>query len=141
MAKKNSSIYILLDTGSTHSFIDPQVAKQFNSEVVYTNTLYVTVANGPKMVCDSKCVIMGGYEFTFDPNLLKLGGCDMVLGFDFLTKYGPAKFDCEARKVTLKPKFIRPKFKIKIQENQVNAYFDMIFENSMNKLMKRDNSG
>lgn len=130
---KNNSISILIDTGSTHSFIDPQATQLFNSEVVYTNTLSVTVANGQKMMCDSKCLQfkwqMGGYEFVFDPKLLKLGGCDMVLGVDFLHKYGPAKFDYEARKVTLKPKFIRPKIKIKIQENQIDGEVEMISGN------------
>lgn len=87
---KNSSVSKLIDTGSTYSFIDPQAAKQFNSAIVCTNTLSVTVANGQKMECDSKCTnftwIMGGYEFSFDPKLLKLGGCDVVLGVDFLHK-------------------------------------------------------
>lgn len=121
---KNSVISILLDTGSTHSFIDPQAARQFNSAIVHTNTLSVTVANGDKMECASKYVqfkwLMGGYEFVFDPKLLKLGGCDMVLGVDFLTRYGPTKFDYAAWKVTMKPKFIKPRIKIKIQENQID---------------------
>lgn len=77
------------------------------------------------MECDSKCSnfkwIVGGYEFNFDPKLLKLGGCDMVLGVDFLHKYGPAKFDYDSRNVTMKPKFIRPKIKIVIQEHQLNG--------------------
>lgn len=140
---KNISISILIDTGSTHSFIDPRAAKQFNSQVVYTNMLSVIVANGEKMECDSKCFkwLMGGFEFTFDPKLLKLGGCDMVLGVDFLTKYGPAKFDYEARRVTMKPKFIRSKIKIKIQENQVDGELEMISSNLWEKCLKRRSLG
>lgn len=93
------------------------------------------------MMCDSKCVQfkwkIGGYEFVFDPKLLKLGGCDMVLGVDFLHKYGPAKFDYDEKKVTMKSKFIRSKIKIRIQENQVDGEVELVSGNSMTKMMKK----
>lgn len=106
-----------------------------------TSKLSVTVANGQKMERNSKCTnftwIMGGYEFYFDPKLLKLCGYDMVLGVDFLHRYGPAKFDYETRKVTMKPKFIRSKIKIVIQENQRDGVLEMITGKAVNKMFKK----
>lgn len=53
----------------------------------------VTVADGRKLECNSKCSNfvweVDNCKFTAGVRLLPLGGCDMVIGIDFLSKLGP----------------------------------------------------
>lgn len=44
---------ILIDTGSTHSFIDPIAARDSWCLVKATKPLLVSVADGNKLVCDA----------------------------------------------------------------------------------------
>lgn len=49
-------VYALLDSGSsTHSFIDPSTLQGVTCKVANTVPLVVMVANGEKMVTNSKC--------------------------------------------------------------------------------------
>lgn len=67
---KNNKLSILVDTGSTHNFLDPQAAKRVGCKLEYTNPLLVTVADGGKMNCNSKCFgfrwEMGKHAFSSD---------------------------------------------------------------------------
>ncbi|XP_012849939.1 PREDICTED: uncharacterized protein LOC105969713 [Erythranthe guttata] len=103
---KNNYLKMLLDTWSTHSFLDPQTTRQLGCEVIYTNNLLVTVANGNQMDCNAKCPAfqweMGKHHFIFEMRLLKLGGCDAVIGVDFMQKFGPVLFDHVNQFVTLR---------------------------------------
>lgn len=48
---KNNEVVILVDSGSTHSFLDPSVVRRVNCEVVMTNPLQVTVVGGGRIEC------------------------------------------------------------------------------------------
>ena len=52
----DSSLIILIDSGSTHSFLDEEVAKKLRCHLTSTQPLSVTVANGQKVLCKSVCV-------------------------------------------------------------------------------------
>ncbi|KAG8380737.1 hypothetical protein BUALT_Bualt06G0047200 [Buddleja alternifolia] len=52
---KNNTISVLVDIGSSHSFLDPYVAKKTGYEVEYTNPMQVTVADGNKLECNTRC--------------------------------------------------------------------------------------
>ncbi|KAL3624153.1 hypothetical protein CASFOL_032969 [Castilleja foliolosa] len=52
---KNNQLVILVDSGSTHSFLDPNVVAKVKCEVEVTNPLQVTVAGGGKIICSSRC--------------------------------------------------------------------------------------
>lgn len=103
---KNNQLSILVDTGSTHTFLDTQTAKTLGCEVVYTNNLMVTVANGHNVNCNTKCPNfqweMGNNHFYFEVRILKLGSCDLVLRVDFLRKFGPVLFDYNKLSITLR---------------------------------------
>ncbi|XP_026450774.1 uncharacterized protein LOC113350886 [Papaver somniferum] len=64
------SITILVDSGSTHSFIDPELAKLSGCLVEPTATFQVVVADGNKLVSSSRCPEfqweMQGHKFQFD---------------------------------------------------------------------------
>ena len=99
-------LIILIDSGSTHSFIDANVAGELQLPVENSPVLAVTVANGSVMLCDSYTAgftwFMQSYEFVVDLRILKLGRCDMVLGVDWLRKFSPILFDFIKMKITFK---------------------------------------
>ncbi|KAA8524512.1 hypothetical protein F0562_010935 [Nyssa sinensis] len=78
---KKNMVIILIDSGSTHNFLDPVMAKRTGASIQFTNPLAVVVADATKlqskaMVKDFQWV-MQGITFTTDMRLLPLGGCDM----------------------------------------------------------------
>ncbi|XP_019151052.1 PREDICTED: uncharacterized protein LOC109147849 [Ipomoea nil] len=84
---------ILVDSGSTHSFLDPKILTQLRREPEKAQILRVTVANGEQISCDAICRRLRwqiqGETFEKDFRLLRLGGCDMVLGMDWIDRYAP----------------------------------------------------
>ncbi|KAA8550255.1 hypothetical protein F0562_001939 [Nyssa sinensis] len=90
---KKNVVTILIDLGSTHNFLDPVMAKRTGASIQFTNPLAVVVADGTKL--QSKAVVkdfqwvIQGTTFTTDMRLLPLGGCDMVLGVQWLSTLGP----------------------------------------------------
>lgn len=83
-----SKLMILIDNGSTHNFLDESTAKRLKCSLISTQPLSVIVANGSKVMSKSACANfrweMQGEEFEADLRLLKLGGCDVVLGVDWM---------------------------------------------------------
>jgi len=99
-------LIILINSGSTHSFIDANAAGELQLYVENSPMLAVTVANGSIILCDSYIAgftwFMQSYEFVADLMILKLGRCDMVLGVDWLRKFSPILFDFIKMKITFK---------------------------------------
>lgn len=89
----NKDIIVLVDSGSTHSFLDPALALNLNLPLEEALALTVTIANGDKMACNKICRqliwLMQGEELQKDFRMLRLGGCDMVLGMDWIDSYAP----------------------------------------------------
>ncbi|XP_027083512.2 uncharacterized protein [Coffea arabica] len=89
-------ILILVDSGSTHCFIDERLAETIQLPTI-GNPLTVRVANGEQL--ESRQLQgavqweMQGNQFTHQFNTLKLGSCHMVLGVDWLARYSPIEFD------------------------------------------------
>ncbi|XP_060181956.1 uncharacterized protein LOC132611554 [Lycium barbarum] len=91
---KKIPIIMLIDTGSTHSFVDPIVLKKLNKQAQFlSKTMKVVVANGQILTCDKICTgfnwKMQEEGFIFDIRVLKIGGCDMVLGMDWIDMIAP----------------------------------------------------
>ncbi|KAA8519441.1 hypothetical protein F0562_013684 [Nyssa sinensis] len=67
---KKNMVTILIDSGSTHNFLDPTMAKRTGASIQFTNPLTVVVADGTKL--QSKAVVkefqwvMQGTTFTAD---------------------------------------------------------------------------
>ncbi|KAJ4801510.1 polyprotein [Rhynchospora pubera] len=93
----NVPICALLDSGSTHTFVNPEVIQSLRLPVNQANPMVVMVANGEKMVTDTTCQSLKfklqGHEFERDVRLLAIQGYDMILGLDWLTSLGPMKID------------------------------------------------
>ncbi|KAJ4783151.1 polyprotein [Rhynchospora pubera] len=87
----------LVDSGSTHSFVNPDILTSKNFVISQTIPMSVIVANGNKMLTDAECkgfkFSIQGNEFTKDVRLLDIKGYDLILGLDWLTERGPMMVD------------------------------------------------
>ena len=85
------SIIILIDTGSTHSFIDEKIAKRVKLPIE-SGQLTIQVANGDTLPymdsCKTVLLKMQGCEVLANLFLLILGGCYVILGVDWLRNLG-----------------------------------------------------
>ena len=85
---RDKKLMILIDSGSTHSFLNEKTTKDLGCDLQKTFPLSVTVANGNKVYSKSKCADfsweMQGEEYITELWLLKLDGCNIVLGVDWM---------------------------------------------------------
>ena len=94
---KNSKLTILVDSGSTHNFLQPRIAQFLHLPAQYTHPLQVMVGNGTMLTSDQVCpetqVIIQGNPFVISFHLLPISGGDAVLGIDWLRRLGPVTTD------------------------------------------------
>ncbi|OMP06305.1 Retroviral aspartyl protease [Corchorus olitorius] len=85
-------LHILIDSGSTHNFLDTNVAKKLGCKITQVKPMKVDVANGNSLACVAACKnlpwTLQGSVFVTDVLLLPLGSCDMVLGVQWLETLG-----------------------------------------------------
>lgn len=85
---KNQQVVILIDSRSTHSFMDPAVLRKVQLSMISTPTLQMKVANGAKIQSEGKCTSVPfkvqGNTILTDFYVISLGGCDVVLGVAWL---------------------------------------------------------
>ena len=85
-------VIILIDTGSTHDFLDAAILSKLQLQLDPTISFEVKVANGEtiktKGVCVDVKVVMQGHIFSMDLNVLPLGDCKLVLGTQWLKSLG-----------------------------------------------------
>jgi hypothetical protein len=90
-------VVILVDSGSTHNFLDPYVVKRTKISRIFQQIIKVTVANGEEMLSEGKCtdvcLKLQGNTFCSEFFVLTLGGCDVVLGVQWLRTLGPIVWD------------------------------------------------
>jgi len=88
---------ILIDSRSTHNFINPRIAKQADCFVHPCSRFEVMIANGGTLPCKGKChnvcISIGDYNLHFDMFALPLSRCDVVLGAQWLCTLGPILWD------------------------------------------------
>lgn len=89
----NQHVRILLDLDSTHNFIDSRFTKKFGWSLHTTKTFEVMIADGGKIKSQGCCrhipLELGGYHCHTDLFALPLGGCDLVLGVQWLSTMSP----------------------------------------------------
>ncbi|KAK6149080.1 hypothetical protein DH2020_016605 [Rehmannia glutinosa] len=90
-------LHILIDSGSTLSFIQEATARKLGCHLEPAKPLLVKVANGQRMVSAKKAHNfkwkMQGQEFTYSLRLLENEGCDLILGGDWLKSCTPIELD------------------------------------------------
>lgn len=85
-------IFILIDSGSTHNFMNTWVANKLQCVLTPINPVTVKAANGGKMLCSAICKNfrwrMQGIHCMADVFVMELEACDMVLGVQWLATLG-----------------------------------------------------
>ncbi|XP_040381702.1 uncharacterized protein LOC121054888 [Oryza brachyantha] len=85
-------LLMLVDSGSTHSFLDKQLADQLKGLTLLPAAVMVKVADGGEMNCTHylpQCEWwLQGHQFQNDFKVLPLSGYDAILGMDWLHQMG-----------------------------------------------------
>ncbi|XP_026415875.1 uncharacterized protein LOC113311250 [Papaver somniferum] len=138
---KKHGLTILIDSGSTHSFLDPVAAKRSGCTLTPTPTLQVTVADDNKLLSHAKCAefswSMQGHNFSHDLHILELGGCDMVLGVDWMREKSLMVFDFKKFLV----KFQRQGKEIELVGHKEEAALSQMSGTKIRKLLKKGKQG
>lgn len=82
----HARVTILVDSGSTHNFVQPRVAKFLSLPMADTIPLRVMVGNGSvldcRQVCSATNLLIQEHSFTVTLHVLPLSGADIVLGVE-----------------------------------------------------------
>jgi Reverse transcriptase (RNA-dependent DNA polymerase)/Retroviral aspartyl protease len=128
----------LVDSGSTHSFVNPVVLKGQNYQMVKTHPMVIMVANGEKMVTNSKCesllFFIQGTKFNSDLRLLSIQGYDVILGLDWLSQWGDMQINWHDKWL----KFQREDQEIKLQVVEEITTIKMCEEINLKKEIKAE---
>ncbi|XP_066354763.1 uncharacterized protein [Miscanthus floridulus] len=92
---QNRAITILLDSGSTNSFLDTSVAESLSGVQPLQSPVSVKVASGASVACTSQiqCAewYIEGFKFHSTLKILPIGTYDMIFGMDWLQAFSPMK--------------------------------------------------
>ncbi|KAK0576161.1 hypothetical protein LWI29_013005 [Acer saccharum] len=106
------STIVLVDSGSTHNFINEALAKKVGLQPVQGGQFEVMVASGERLSSKGKCkcvtLLLQGIPVSADFYLLPLEGYDIVLGTQWLRTLGPILWD-----------FAKLQMKFKVAEAEV----------------------
>ncbi|XP_042983164.1 uncharacterized protein LOC122312586 [Carya illinoinensis] len=91
---------ILIDTGSTHNFLDPAVVIKGQLPINQERRVRVRVASGEQLLSEGESVQtrfnIQGISFVDNMHVLVLAGCDMVLGIQWLRGLGSILWNFES---------------------------------------------
>lgn len=92
---QGKEVFMLVDSGSSHSFISADMASVIQYGQPLAQSVHVTVANGAKLPCTHELPhqIWGcqGNSFHTTFKIIPLQGYDIILGMDWLTAHSPMK--------------------------------------------------
>jgi hypothetical protein len=95
------SVIMLVDSGSSSSFISEQLAWSGSPRVPLQHPVQVQVANGQVIQCTHQVVdckvYVGGYCFKMDLKILPLNCYDVILGMDWLASNSPMHIDWQEK--------------------------------------------
>ena len=94
---KKKKVILLIDLGSTHSFIHCKVAKELNFFLYPTPESEVMVEEGGTINCYGKChnikLTIGEYVFNIPMLSTAMGDADVGLGVQWLQSFGMIAFN------------------------------------------------
>ncbi|XP_044502571.1 uncharacterized protein LOC123223472 [Mangifera indica] len=95
-------LYALIDSGATHSFIAQGLVERLRLKPTVVNHINTEMLDGDNILSDSmllhQTVELKGRELIVDLIMFDMLDFDIILGMDFLSKYG-AEIDCRKKKV------------------------------------------
>eukprot|EP00253_Pinus_taeda_P002438 PITA_02438 len=94
---KHRPVIVLIDSGSTHNFIHQKIAEAAHCFVRAVSNFQVQIVDGGTMKCEGRCenvkLQMGDYQLKTHMFAIHMGGCDIVLGAEWLRTIGPITMD------------------------------------------------
>jgi hypothetical protein len=94
---KHRKVIILVDSGSTHNFIHRRIAQETNCYIYAVNNFQIMIVNGGSMRCGTRCenvcLQIGDYHLKYHMFAIDMGGCEIVLGADWIRTLGPILMD------------------------------------------------
>jgi hypothetical protein len=94
---KHRKFIILIDCGSPDNFIYQRVARETDYHIDVVNKFQIMIANGGSMKCGGPCenvwLQMGDYSLKTHRFAIEMGGCDIVLGVEWLRTLGLISMD------------------------------------------------
>ena len=100
------NLLFLIDSGSTHSFLDSRWVTKLGLSCTLKKRLQVVVANGSKIKCPGQClnapILLGNQLIHIDFYIFTLYGVDIVLGVKWLQTLGPILWDFKAKSMVFK---------------------------------------
>jgi hypothetical protein len=94
---QNQALVILVDSGSSHTFLNSKIAHKLKVDFSPISPLSVKVVNGALLPCTSE--VKGfqwwihGNTFQMDAKVLDMGAYDLVLGMNWLKQFRPMVCD------------------------------------------------
>jgi hypothetical protein len=137
---KHRKVIILVDSGSTHNFIHRCIAQETNCYIRVVNNFQIMIANGGSMKCGGWCenirLQIGHYRLKSHMFAISMGGCDIVLGVEWLRTLGPILMDFKE----LTMPFQQEGQKYRFQGLTVGSP-EIISSHRMENLLKKGHSG
>jgi len=100
---KNKSMIMLLDSGSSHSFVNASFVAAAGLHTVPTTPKMVQLAIGQQLLTDKMVPKMEwwcqGHTLSMDMRVLELGAYDAILGYDWLQTHSPMSCHWENRTI------------------------------------------
>jgi Retroviral aspartyl protease len=94
---KDIPVMVLIDKGSTHSFINPTLVINFSLPTSSCTPLMVNTASGNNLcsseICIQRIFILQGHLFQANFRALHVTSYDIVLGIDWLSDNSPMKIN------------------------------------------------
>eukprot|EP00253_Pinus_taeda_P013335 PITA_13335 len=94
---KHRPVIVLIDSGSTHNFIHQKIAEAAHCFVRAVSNFQVQIADGGTIKCEGRCenvkLQMGDYQLKTHMFSIHMGGCDIVLGAEWLRTLAPITMD------------------------------------------------
>jgi hypothetical protein len=137
---KHQKVIILVDSGSTHNFIHHRIAQETHCYIHDVNNFQIMIANRGSMKCgghcENMCLQIGDYHLKSHMFAIDMGGCDIVLGADWLRTLGPILMDFKE----LTMQFDQEGHQYKFQGTTAGSP-EIISSHRMEKLLKKGHSG
>lgn len=93
----NQVVLILVDSGSSHTFVNANLLPRAQLSPVSVLPLSVKVANGQVIQCTEEVKALQwwlqGHTFQMDAKVIPLGAYDIILGMDWVENHNPMTCD------------------------------------------------
>jgi predicted aspartyl protease len=132
----------LVDTGSTHTFMDLKFSTKINCSTTSNAMEKVIVAGGGELLTGahvpSISYMIQGHTFSNEFKILPLKGYDIVLGGDWLLTHSPVKFDYVAKHIKIR---LNGVLKVSLQDNSIHQGVQLMSMDKLHKTLSKGATG